>query len=122
VLAYGGFWLIVGEAHIATIASHPVWRGCGLGQWMMVALMQAARERGATVATLEARRSNIVALHLYEKLGFETVGIRTHYYRDGEDALIMTLPQLDAPATEQRIRATQADAAARAARCFGDDG
>ncbi len=31
LLAYGGFWLMADEAHIATIASHPDWRGCGLG-------------------------------------------------------------------------------------------
>ena len=55
VLAYGGFWLLLDEAHIATVASHPDWRGCGLGQWLMLALLDAAMARGAATSTLEVR-------------------------------------------------------------------
>ncbi len=47
ILGWGGFWLLVDEAHIATVASHPDYRGCGLGQWLMVALIDKAQERGA---------------------------------------------------------------------------
>ena len=46
VLAYGGLWLLLDEAHIATVASHPDWRGCGLGQWLMLALLDAADRAG----------------------------------------------------------------------------
>ena len=40
--------------------------------------------------TLEVRRSNAVAIHLYEREGFRAAGIRRRYYQDnGEDALVM---------------------------------
>jgi len=98
ILAYGGFWLIVDEAHISTIATHPDWRGRGLGEMMLVALIEAAMLRGAIEATLETRVSNVVAQGLYRKYAFAVVGRRKGYYRDkNEDALIMTTPRLDSP-------------------------
>jgi [ribosomal protein S18]-alanine N-acetyltransferase len=118
LLAYGGFWLLLDEAHIATIASHPDWRGCGLGQWLMLALLDQAIARGAALATLEVRVGNTPARRLYEKLGFEEVGERRNYYRDGEDALIMTTPSLHAPALQERLAAARIDAAARLEACF----
>ena len=40
--------------------------------------------------TLEVRRSNEVAIHLYEREGFRAAGVRRRYYQDnGEDALVM---------------------------------
>ncbi len=121
ILAWGGFWLMVDEAHIATVASHPAWRGCGLGQWLVIALMKAAQTRGARVVTLEVRASNLPAQKLYEKLGFEITGYRRRYYRDGEDGLIMTTPLLTEPVLQARLTAADAEARTRAAVCFGDD-
>jgi len=96
VLGYGGFWMIVDEAHISTLAVHPEWRGRGLGELLLVALIEAARLRGAVEATLEVRVSNLVAQALYRKHGFAQVGRRKAYYTDNrEDALIMTTPRLD---------------------------
>lgn len=119
ILGWGGFWLLVDEAHIATVAAHPEHRGCGLGELLMVDLMEVAFERGARVATLEVRVSNLVAQKLYDKLGFDVVGTRRKYYRDGEDGLIMTTPELDEPGMIARMDAARADARARIARCFG---
>ena len=45
---------------------------------------------GAIRMTLEVRVSNVVAISLYEKLGFQKGGIRKSYYTDNhEDAYIM---------------------------------
>jgi len=118
LLAYGGFWLLLDEAHIATIASHPRWRRCGLGLWLMLALLEAGIQRGAALSTLEVRVGNAPARRLYEKLGFEEVGHRRNYYRDGEDALIMTTPPLLGTAMQQRLAVARADAAARIQGCF----
>lgn len=119
ILAWGGFWLLVDEAHIATIASHPDYRGCGLGQWLLVALLDKALERGAEVATLEVRTSNLAAHALYDKLGFEVAGVRRKYYRDGEDGVIMTTAPLGREEMQARIDAARADARQRMERCFG---
>ena len=95
ILAYGGFWVILDEGHISTIAVHPDWRGRGLGEWMLVALIDAAILRGAEELTLEVRVSNHIAQGLYRKYAFAEVGRRKRYYHDNnEDALIMTTPRV----------------------------
>ncbi len=121
ILAWGGFWLMVDEAHIATVASHPDWRGCGLGQWLMLALLAAAVQRGAHTSTLEVRAGNAAAIQLYTKLGFVIMGRRRNYYRDGEDGLIMTTPPLAEPRQRVRLEAARQDAFNKLMRCFGAD-
>ncbi len=118
IVAYGGFWLMVDQAHIATIASHPARRGCGLGQQLMLALLDAAIARGATTSTLEVRASNQPAQQLYLKLGYEITGRRRRYYRDGEDGLIMTTPPLADTAIQERLAAARAETMARLQKCF----
>lgn len=101
VVGYVGFWLIVDEAHISTIAVDPRWRGQGIGELMLGRMLAAARKLGAEMATLEVRASNEAAINLYRKFGFQVVGRRTAYYRDNEeDALLMTLADLSARTDE----------------------
>jgi ribosomal-protein-alanine N-acetyltransferase len=91
VVGYSGFWFILDEAHISTIAVHPDWRGRRVGESLMVAMLEAALDLNAVTATLEVRVTNDRAQNLYRKYHFEMVGRRKHYYRDnGEDALLMT--------------------------------
>lgn len=98
VLGYAGFWLLVDEAHICTIAVHPQWRGRGLGELLLLALIERGIELGAHRATLEVRVSNRIAQELYAKYGFEIVSRRKGYYSDNnEDAYIMTTPSLETP-------------------------
>jgi len=120
ILAYGGLWLLLDEAHIATVASHPDWRGCGLGQWLMLALLDTAVVRGAVTSTLEVRAGNLPAKRLYEKLGYEVAGVRKRYYRDGEDGLIMTTPLLAEPVMQARLAAARQDALYRLECCFDE--
>lgn len=92
VVAMAVTWLIVDEAHIATFAVHPQFRGQGVGRALLKFVLHAAVERGAAAALLEVRKSNLHAQALYRSFGFEVVGIRRHYYQDnGETALLMTL-------------------------------
>jgi ribosomal-protein-alanine N-acetyltransferase len=121
VLAYGGFWLMVDEAHIGTVATHPDCRGSGLGTWLMLALLDAARQRGAVRSTLEVRAGNLAARQLYEKLGYQEVGYRRHYYQDGEDALIMTTPPLADPDLQAQLAVVRAEAMVRLEARFGDE-
>ena len=92
LVGYGGQWLVAGEGHISIMAVDPAWRGHGLGELLLSALVQQAEEAGAERVLLEVRVGNLTAQALYRKYWFEEVGRRPHYYRDtGEDALLMTL-------------------------------
>lgn len=88
-------WLILDEAHIATIAVHPEYRGLGIARRLLVSALRDSIQKGARLATLEVRTSNLAAQKLYRHFRFEVLGSRPRYYRDNnEDALIMTLSGL----------------------------
>ncbi|HBQ95548.1 MAG: ribosomal protein S18-alanine N-acetyltransferase [Firmicutes bacterium] len=90
VVAYGGMWIILDEAHVTNIAVHPDYRGHHLGEAIMVGLMARAKHSKVVRMTLEVRRGNLVAQNLYNKLGFVQLGVRRGYYTDTrEDAFIM---------------------------------
>ncbi|HLO35256.1 MAG TPA: ribosomal protein S18-alanine N-acetyltransferase [Candidatus Deferrimicrobium sp.] len=104
IVAYGGMWLMVDEAHITTFAVHPAWRRQRIGERLLLAFLDLARDRHAREATLEVRLSNLAARRLYEKYGFRPVGLRPRYYSDNnEDALIMTTESFGDAALEERI-------------------
>jgi len=104
VVGYAGMWLMVDEAHITTFAVDPGWRRRGIGERLLLALLDLAIGRHAREATLEVRLSNLPARRLYEKYGFRPVGLRPNYYSDnGEDALIMTTDHLVGGAMKARL-------------------
>ena len=104
VVAFGGMWLMVDEAHITTFAVDPTWRRQRIGERLVLALLDLARERHASEATLEVRLSNLAARRLYEKYGFRPVGLRPRYYSDDqEDALIMTTSPLSGREMQDRL-------------------
>lgn len=110
LVAYGGIWLMVDEAHITTFAVDPAWRRQRVGETLLIALMDLAIGRHAREATLEVRLSNRAARKLYEKFGFRPVGVRARYYSDnGEDALIMTTEPLNGAAIQARLMARRAE-------------
>ena len=90
VVGYSGIWLVGNIAHITTICVIDELRGKGLGEWLLLKTMQMGGELGAGRFTLEVRETNDVAIKLYEKVGYRSVGRREKYYREiGEDALVM---------------------------------
>ena len=96
LIGYGGFWIMGEEVHISTIAIRPDWRGHGLGELLLVTIIDLAISLEAKIITLEVRISNHVAQNLYRKYLFEKAGLRRHYYRDNdEDALIMATPSIE---------------------------
>jgi ribosomal-protein-alanine N-acetyltransferase len=109
VVGYGGFWIVMDEAHISTIASDDQLRGRGIGELMLLAMIERSIELGAHEVTLEVRVSNTVAQNLYRKYGFEVVGRRPNYYRDNdEDADLMTVFKVNEPAYQARLKALRA--------------
>ena len=114
VIGFAGIWLMVDEAHVTTFAVDPAWRRRGVGERLLLALLDVSVARRAREATLEVRLSNMAARRLYEKYGFRPVGIRPRYYSDnGEDALIMTTDPLESPAMRERVAKLRADLEAR---------
>ena len=90
VVGYGGIWLILDEGHITNVAVAKEYRGLGVGNKLVEALILYCKSKKITNMTLEVRESNLVAQNLYKKYGFLEYGIRPNYYADdNEDAVIM---------------------------------
>jgi ribosomal-protein-alanine N-acetyltransferase len=95
VMGMAGFWLMVGEVHITTIAVREAYREQGIGAMLIIAVMDMAMQLNAHMVTLEVRISNTQAQSLYTGYGFYQTGIRKNYYSDnGEDAYIMSTDTL----------------------------
>lgn len=91
-------WLIIDEIHIATFAVDPAYRRQGIAQKLLVHTLIDGLKSGGEKGFLEVREGNLPARRLYEKFGFEDVGIRNKYYKDnGENAVMMNLetPDID---------------------------
>jgi [ribosomal protein S18]-alanine N-acetyltransferase len=89
-------WMILDEAHIATIAVHPDYRGRGIGRELLAAALKEAIGRGAVESTLEVRANNRAAQSLYQDFGFKVTGRRPRYYQDNqEDAVLMSVYNLN---------------------------
>lgn len=89
-------WFIIDELHVATIATHPEFRGRGIGKKLLVHALLSAKKEGAVKSFLEVRASNVVAQNMYRTLGFVEDGRRKEYYKDNnEDAILMSLNGLD---------------------------
>ena len=90
-------WLIVDEAHVATVATHPDYRRQGIGKRLLAHALRHMIQDGARRSFLEVRESNLVAQEMYRKFGYEVTGRRRRYYRDNdEDAILMNLESLNA--------------------------
>lgn len=87
---YCGLLQSFDEADITNVAVAPQFRNQGVAHAMLTQLMRNGKDRGIENFTLEVRAGNEAALHLYEKLGFERVGVRRNFYeKPQEDAVIM---------------------------------
>ena len=82
---------ILDELHISLVAVAPAHRRAGLGRLALEELLRVCRAEGVRAATLEVGSLNTAARSLYAAAGFETMGVRAGYYRDGDDALIQWL-------------------------------
>ena len=90
VIGYCGYWWTFGEAQITNVAVAPEFRQKGIASSLMDEMINHCREMDVFSITLEVRVSNNAAISMYEKYGFERVGLRPKYYNNKEDALLMT--------------------------------
>ena len=105
IIGYATLWFMVDEAHLTSIAVREKRRRQGLGELLLISVLNLAIKRHAQVVTLEVRASNLSAQALYEKYSFNRVGIRRRYYSDnGEDAILMSTEKLTSPSYQARFQ------------------
>ena len=94
IVGYSIVSMAVGEAHIMNISVDPAIQKQGVGSILLENMIAQATKKAETIF-LEVRPSNKVAIALYEKRGFNEIGIRKGYYpvEDGrrEDAVMLAL-------------------------------
>ena len=90
IVGFASIWFSCDDVHLMNIVTHKNFRNRGIAKKLLEHIISKVNEKPLT---LEVRSSNIAAITLYEKFGFEKVGIRKNYYTHNnktEDAIIMT--------------------------------
>lgn len=86
-VGYMGLQIFSGEGYVTNVAVLPQYRQQGIA----VMLINEQMKNQMDFITLEVRQSNIPAINLYTKMGFENVGVRPNFYSNPtENAIIMT--------------------------------
>lgn len=105
LLGYYVAFRVLDEAHLLNVAVLPACQGQGLGAYLMAALHLWATSEAAQCVWLEVRAGNLRALQLYQRLGYQRIGLRKAYYPADnggrEDAIVMRLVLRDAAAQAQ---------------------
>lgn len=89
VVGYAGLWFTADEAHVTNVAVAPELRREGVATRLLLGLADVAIARGCVAWTLEVRVSSTGAQDLYRRFGFAPAGVRTRYYENTEDAIVM---------------------------------
>ncbi|MEU8121569.1 ribosomal protein S18-alanine N-acetyltransferase [Spirillospora sp. NPDC049024] len=98
IVGYAGLAAAGGQADVQTIGVRPDRRKGGIGAALLTALLEEAVRRGSESVFLEVRADNDAAHRLYERFGFERVGIRKRYYQPSDvDAIVMCRKLRDRP-------------------------
>ena len=104
VAGFAGFWIMAGEAHIVNFAVRQSYRRKGIGELLLISLIDLARELNSLLIPLEVRASNRAALSLYRKYGFSQTGLRRGYYSDySADVVIMTVENIGSASFQERL-------------------
>lgn len=97
IVGFSGIWVVADEAHITNIAVQETYRRQGIGEFLLICVIDLAAKLNARFITLEVRISNYPAQSLYRKYGFTQVGVRRQYYTDDhEDAMLMSTEDITA--------------------------
>lgn len=95
LVAYGGILTIHDESHITNLAVKPIFQSKGIGKILLKELIKLAIAKDTKNLSLEVRTDNVIAQKLYKKFNFSTIAIRKHYYGYDEDALIMSIENIN---------------------------
>ena len=89
VIGYIGGWIIDTTCDMINFVVKEEYQRMGIGTKLYLTLENKTKELGANEILLEVRINNIKAQKFYEKHGFKQIFVRTKYYKNGEDALIL---------------------------------
>jgi ribosomal-protein-alanine N-acetyltransferase len=89
VVGYAGLWFAADEAHVTNVAVAADEQRRGVASTLLLGLADEAIRRGCRAWTLEVRVSSTGAQELYRRFGFVPAGVRTRYYENTEDAIVM---------------------------------
>lgn len=90
IVGFAGIWISIDEAHVTNIVTKKDLRKNGIGSTLLEELINLSKTLNLVSITLEVNENNLDAIKLYEKFGFEKLGIRKKYYNNTDNALIMT--------------------------------
>lgn len=90
VLGYCGIYMAADEGEITNVAVKPEFRRRHIADKLLEALILESEGLGIRFVYLEVRVSNEPAMGLYQKHGFERIGVRKNFYeKPREDAYVM---------------------------------
>lgn len=89
IVGFAGIIHVLDEADISNIVVHKNFRNKKIGSFLLKNLIELAHSLNIKTLNLEVRESNVSAIKLYEKFGFEICGIRKNYYNNTENAILM---------------------------------
>ena len=105
IVGFAGIWVMTDEAHITNIAVRKRCQRQGIGELLLISIIDLAKEMKTSVMILEVRASNLPAQNLYHKYGFRQVGIRRGYYLDNkEDGILMSTESITSAEFQARLQ------------------
>ncbi len=91
IVGFAGIWISPVDCQITNIVVRKTYRKQGIGCLLLERLIEIAKKTEFDILGLEVNEKNIPAIKLYEKYGFEKVGVRKRYYNNVDDAILMDL-------------------------------
>lgn len=88
VRGYIGLWIDI-NAEIINYYVRKDYQGMGFGKLLLDFAVTLCHDSGVKLLSLEVRESNYKAINLYNSFGFKESHIRSNYYDNGEDAIVM---------------------------------
>ena len=82
-------WLVIDQIHITSFAVHPIHQRKGLGKYLLSNLIKRSKLLQINQIYLEVKATNEPAKAFYKSMGFQAIGNRANFYKDGSDALIL---------------------------------
>ena len=82
------FQKIFCNAELTYLSIHPTFKRKGLGKKLLREIFNQCKSFAVEKIILEVSEKNVAALNFYHSFGFETIGIRKNYYKDGSNALL----------------------------------